>query len=93
MLGTHQGSVGWDHVALYLDKFVFRFNRRRSRHRGLVFLRLMELSVRHSAVYYKDLTPNVGRTKGQARTPPPAVGRGRSASVERPRADRPWRGP
>ena len=93
VLGTHQGSVGWDHVALYLDEFVFRFNRRRSRHRGLVFLRLMELAVEHSAVRYKDLTPNVGRSKGQPRTPPPTVGRGLTASVERPRADRPWRAP
>jgi hypothetical protein len=47
MLGTHQGSADWDHLALYLDEFVFRFNRRTSRHRGLVFLRLMEQAVAH----------------------------------------------
>jgi hypothetical protein len=55
----------------------------------MVFLRLMGASVAHSAVYYKDLVPNVGRTKGKPRTPPPAIGRSRTASVEGPRADGP----
>ncbi len=31
LLGTHQGSVEPAHLASYLDEFVFRFNRRRSR--------------------------------------------------------------
>lgn len=29
-IGTHQGSVGWDHLTFYLDEFSFRFNRRTS---------------------------------------------------------------
>ena len=36
LLGTHQGSVDEAHLPAYLDEFVFRFNRRRSRSRGLV---------------------------------------------------------
>jgi hypothetical protein len=32
--GTHQGSVKETHLASYLNEFVFRFNRRRSRSRG-----------------------------------------------------------
>ena len=34
MLGTHQGAVSHEHLDYYLDEFVFRFNRRRSRSRG-----------------------------------------------------------
>ena len=33
LLGTHQGSVDEAHLPMYLDEFVFRFNRRRSRSR------------------------------------------------------------
>jgi len=38
LLSTHQGSVEEAHLQSYLDEFVFRFNRRRSRSRGLVLL-------------------------------------------------------
>ena len=37
LLGTHQGSVDDAHLPSYLNEFVFRFNRRRSRSRGMVF--------------------------------------------------------
>ena len=36
LLGTHQGSVEPAHLGSYLNEFVFRFNRRRSRSRGMV---------------------------------------------------------
>ena len=42
LLGTHQGAVAHSHLDYYLDEFVFRFNRRRSRSRGLLFFRLIE---------------------------------------------------
>jgi hypothetical protein len=42
LLGTHQGAVTHDQLDYYLDEFTFRFNRRRSRHRGLLFYRLIE---------------------------------------------------
>jgi len=42
LLGTHQGAARPEHLDYYLDEFTFRFNRRRSRHRGLVFYRLLE---------------------------------------------------
>lgn len=41
LLGTHQGSVEAHHLDSYLDEFVFRFNRRNSRNRGLLFWRLL----------------------------------------------------
>lgn len=42
LLGTHQGGVQEEHLPGYLDEFVFRFNRRRSRSRGLLFYRLVQ---------------------------------------------------
>lgn len=42
ILGTHQGSVSDEHLQAYLEEFTFRFNRRTSRSRGLVFRRLLE---------------------------------------------------
>ena len=42
LLNTHQGGVQNTHLAYYLDEFTFRFNRRASRSRGLLFLRLMQ---------------------------------------------------
>ena len=42
LLGTHQGAVAHTHLDYYLDEFTFRFNRRRSRSRGLLFYRLIE---------------------------------------------------
>jgi transposase-like protein len=39
LLGTHQGAVEHAHLDYYLDEFAFRFNRRRSNARGLLFHR------------------------------------------------------
>lgn len=41
-LGTHQGAIRPVQLAYYLDEFTFRFNRRNSKARGLLFYRLME---------------------------------------------------
>jgi transposase-like protein len=88
LLGTHQGSIDEAHLADYLDEFVFRFNRRRSRSRGLVFYRVLELAAVHDPVRYRELiyNPQPGR-----RSPQPPGRRGRPPSLERPRARRPWR--
>lgn len=45
LLGTHQGAVDREHLDYYLDEFTFRFNRRTSKARGLLFYRLAELAV------------------------------------------------
>ena len=45
LLGTHQGSVSPEHLDAYLGEFTFRFNRRSSRRRGLLFHRLLEQAV------------------------------------------------
>ena len=55
LLGIHQGAVCGNHLDYYLDEFTFRFNRRTSRSRGLLFYRLMEQAVGAMPARYKDL--------------------------------------
>jgi transposase-like protein len=43
--GTHQGAISPAQLDWYLDEFTFRFNRRTSTHRGLLFYRLLEEAV------------------------------------------------
>jgi len=88
LLGTHQGSADDAHLASYLGEFVFRFNRRRSRSRGMVFYRVLELAVAHEPVRYRDLVLNPQPKKNPPR--PPGA-RGKPPSLERPPAKRPWR--
>jgi len=45
LLGTHQGAVSHDQLDYYIDEYTFRFNRRHSRHRGMLFYRLLEQAV------------------------------------------------
>ena len=52
LLGTHQGAVREKHLQAYLNEFVFRFNRRRARHRTLLFQRLCQQGVKHKAQPY-----------------------------------------
>ncbi len=88
LLGTHQGSVDEAHLQAYLDEFVFRFNRRTSRSRGLVFHRVLELAVGHEPVRYRDLIVD---PRPKEHPPAGKAGWGHPRSLERPPADRPWR--
>ncbi|MHB8470273.1 MAG: IS1595 family transposase, partial [Gaiellaceae bacterium] len=45
LLGTHQGAIRPQQLDYYLDEYSFRFNRRGSNHRGLLFHRLLEQAV------------------------------------------------
>jgi len=55
ILGTHQGSVGDKHLQSYLEEYTFRFNRRNSKSRGLVFRRLLEHSVKANPITQDDI--------------------------------------
>jgi transposase-like protein len=55
LLGTHQGAVSPQHLEYYLDEFTFRFNRRRSKARGMLFYRLLQQAVRTDPVPYLSL--------------------------------------
>ena len=56
ILGTHQGSIFPAHLQSYLEEFTFRFNRRTSRSRGLVFRRLIEQSAVTEPITEADVT-------------------------------------
>ena len=55
LLGTHQGAVSSKHLDYYLDEYTFRFNRRTSKARGLLFYRLLQQAVNSSPLTYKAI--------------------------------------
>ena len=52
LFGTHQGAVSHEHVDYDLDKLTFRFNRRTSKTRGLLFDRLAQQAVATSPAHH-----------------------------------------
>lgn len=89
LLGTHQGAVGAEHLDAYLNEFTFRFNRRASRRRGLLFYRLLEQALITGPITYRELvaTPGAGSRRPNA----PTGKRSKPRSLALPPADRPWR--
>ena len=55
ILGTHQGAVSDMHLQAYLEEYTFRFNRRNSKSRGLVFRRLIEYSLLSKPITQADI--------------------------------------
>ena len=55
LLGVHQGYVSQKHLQYYADEFVFRFNRRTSKERALVFHRLLEQVVQTKTQTYDKI--------------------------------------
>jgi len=55
MTGTHHGRVEGKHLQAYLDEFTFRFDRRNSKSRGLLFKRLLENAVHQPGPTYQKL--------------------------------------
>ena len=58
LLGTHQGAVQPMHLQAYLDEYVFRFNRRKSKKRGLLFYRLLENAMNTAPTTNNELMGN-----------------------------------
>lgn len=56
LLGTHQGAISGKHLPYYLDEFTFRFNRRKSKSRGLLFYRLLEQAMQLGPQTYRQIT-------------------------------------
>jgi transposase-like protein len=56
LLGTHQGAVQSSHLDYYLDEYTFRFNRRTSKSRGLLFYRLIMQAVHLGPVLGSELS-------------------------------------
>jgi len=63
ILGTHHGSVQPEHLDAYLDEFVFRFNRRTSGSRGMLFYRLLQQAVVTEPVTYAQVASCIKRKK------------------------------
>jgi transposase-like protein len=55
LIGTHQNYIGGENLQYYLDEYTFRYNRRKSKSRGLLFYRLIQQAVVHSPVPYKKI--------------------------------------
>ena len=71
LLGTHQGAVRPQQLDYYLDEFTFRFNRRASRNRGLVFYRLLEQCLRTAPLSYETIVLSRRGQRGLVRGPTP----------------------
>jgi transposase-like protein/predicted RNA-binding Zn-ribbon protein involved in translation (DUF1610 family) len=56
LLGTHQGAVRKQHLQAYLEEYTFRFNRRKSAKRGLLFYRLLKNAMKVAPTTYDQLT-------------------------------------
>lgn len=87
--GTYQGSVQPEHLQAYLDEFVFRFNRRNSTQRGLLFFRLLEASVAGAPATYNGIA-EIHRTPPQPPVAPPTPHHLPRTLTGQP-AHRPWR--
>jgi transposase-like protein len=61
VLGTFQGSVSKEHLQYYLDEFTFRFNRRASKARGMLFYRLLEQAALVGHTGTRQLFKKTGR--------------------------------
>ena len=86
--GTLQGGVADENMQSYLDEFVFRFNRRHSRQRGLLFFRLLEQAVQTNPLTYKQLVAVPRRRKVK---PAPPGKHSWPGTLAVDPLDRPWR--
>jgi transposase-like protein len=64
LLGTLQGGIQHQHLDYYLDEFTFRFNRRRSQARGLLFHRLAQQAVAVGPASYHSIISGVAPVQG-----------------------------
>ena len=55
LIGTHQGGIQPQQLDYYLDEFTFRFNRRKSQARGLLFHRLVQQALAIEPAPYKSI--------------------------------------
>lgn len=59
LLGTHQGAVRHEHLDYYLDEYTFRFNRRTSTYRGMLFFRLLQQAMATEPTTYRGIIQSV----------------------------------
>ena len=59
LAGTLHGGISHEHLDYYLDEFTFRYNRRTSRSRGMLFYRLVQQAAQADPVPYKTMVKHV----------------------------------
>ncbi len=93
LAGTHQGSVEESHLQAYLDEHTFRFNRRRSRARGMLFYRLLQQSLGADPITFSQLgaNPNPHPKAPEKKPIPPKERRTAPLSLSLKLPPRPWR--
>jgi len=62
MMGTHHGAVQPGQLDNYLDEYVFRFNRRKSKSRDLLFYHLLQQAVATKPVTYQKVVARRGKS-------------------------------
>jgi transposase-like protein len=65
LLGVVQGGLAREHLQTYLEEFSFRFNRRSSSARGLLFRRLLEQVVVTEPLPWEKLAQGTGRGRNR----------------------------
>lgn len=65
LMGTHQGAISNLHLDYYLDEFTFRFNRRKSQHRGKLFYRLVEQAAQSGHIGYGTIVKHVRELRNE----------------------------
>lgn len=55
LLWIHQNYVSHEQLEFYLDEYVFKYNRRKSKSRGLLFKTLIENAMKHEHVSYNEI--------------------------------------
>ena len=68
LLGIHQGAVRHSHLEYYLDEYTFRFNRRTSKSRGLLFYRLLSQAIDLGPIHESQLKARGSGQKPQEST-------------------------
>ncbi len=63
LLGTHAGAVGDKHLQAYLDEFVFRHNRRKTKGVGRIAARVIEQLVVRDPLPMKTLIKTTVRSR------------------------------
>jgi transposase-like protein len=58
LLGTHQNYTSQDRLQKYLDEFSFRYNRRKSNSRGLLFHRIIQQAMLREPILSKEVLDN-----------------------------------
>ncbi len=92
LTGTHQGAVEEDHMQAYLDEYTFRFNRRQSRARGMLFYRLLQQAVETGPISFSEVVANrKPKAEDEAKPIPPTVRRKAPPSLNVTVPPRPWR--